>query len=226
MKHAGFLLPLIAGLGCATNGVAPGRAMLLFDGVTLDGWVHANGEPVTKGWVVEDGCLHRREAGGDILTEHEFGDFELSLEWRIDPGVNSGVKYRVRRYGKRMLGLEYQVIDDARLKDPRSSGSTASLYALKAADGDKPLLPPGSFNHTRIVVRGNRFEHWLNGRLVVEMDTSTDAWTDAVGRSKFKSVEGFGLNRRGRILLQDHGGKVWFRNIVLRPLPPRRSGKA
>ena len=134
--------------------------------------------------------------------------------------ANSGVKYRVRRYGTKVLGLEYQVIDDAVLKQPDGSGSTASLYALKAAATDKLLLPPGAFNHTRIVVHGGRFEHWLNGRLVVEMDTASDAWTDAVARSKFKNVDGFGLNPRGRLLLQDHGGKVWFRNLVLRPLTP------
>lgn len=194
----------------------------LFNGKTLDGWTTASGDPVENGWEVLDGELVRTGRGGAIYAEGEFEDFFLDFEWKIAPGCNSGLKYRVRFYETGTwgrpgwLGCEYQLYDDTR--NPRPISSTGALYALYAPNDKKRVNPPGEYNHSRIVVCGTRIEHWLNGEKIVEADTSSDQWKRRVAQSKFAPVKGFGQNRRGRIQLQDHGGKVWFRRITLRPL--------
>jgi len=199
---------------------AESRVIDLFDGRTLDGWTTESGSPVTQGWQVEDGLLVRHERGGAIYTAEEYGDFQLDFEWRIAPGGNSGIKYRVAFYEKGVrgnpghLGCEYQLFDDAgRRINPKNS--TASIYDLFAPNDKKQLKPVGQFNHSRIVARGTHVEHWLNGEKVVEVDTTSDEWKRRSEESKFGIVEGFFQNPRGRIQLQDHGSKVWFRQIKL-----------
>lgn len=199
----------------------------LFDGQTLDGWTTASGEPVTKGWKVEDGVLLRTGGGGAIYTEREYGDFALDFEWKIAPRGNSGVKYRVRYYEQGVrgrpgwLGYEYQLLDDAtRLKVGKSKSGTGAIYSLYAPGENKRLKPTGEYNHSRIVVCETKIEHWLNGEKIVEADTSSQEWKKRIADSKFGPVKDFSLNKRGRIQLQDHGSNVWFRNITLRPLDP------
>ena len=194
----------------------------LFNGKDLSGWTTTSGEPVTRGWEVQDGELVRTDRGGAIYAEGEYEDFVLDFVWKIAPGVNSGLKYRVRFYEKGVygnpgwLGCEYQIYDDAKNPGPRSS--TGALYDVYPPNDKKRVNPPGEYNHSRIVVDGNRIEHWLNGEKIVEADTSSDEWQRRIAKSKFAPVEGFGQNRRGRIQLQDHGGDVWFKSITLRPL--------
>jgi hypothetical protein len=198
--------------------------IVLFDGRSLDAWTTAEGEPVAKGWQIKNGELVRTERGGAIYAENPWEDFELEFEWKLAEGGNSGVKYRVRFYDKGVrghpgwLGCEYQLFDDAKLKNGRSSGSTAALYSLYPPNDEKQLNAPGNYNHSRIVVRGNHIEHWLNGRMVVQADTSSNEWRERVAGSKFADVECFAQNPKGRIQIQDHGSKVWFRKILLRPL--------
>lgn len=218
-------------IGCvwfsfASTAGADDNAIQLFDGKSLDGWTTRSGESVTTGWTVEDGMLVRSSRGGSIYTAKEYGDFDLSFEWRIAPRGNSGVKYRVAHYKKGVygnpgwLGCEYQIYDDV----GRRAGplhSTGAIYELYAPSKNKKLRPVGEFNDARIVVRGTRIEHWLNGEKIVDADTSSDDWKRRVARSKFGDVKGFFANSKGRIELQDHGSKVWFRNIVLRPLDGR-----
>jgi hypothetical protein len=203
--------------------VADEAAIALFNGKSLDGWITASGEPVSRGWVVEDGMLVRASRGGSIFTEKEFGEFDLTFEWKIARRGNSGVKYRVAFYKKGVygnpgwLGCEYQVFDDVgRRTSPEHS--TGALYALYPPSPDKTLRPVGEFNESRIVVRGSRIEHWLNGAKIVDADTRSDDWKRRIADSKFHNVAGFAQNAKGRIELQDHGSKVWFRNMVLRPL--------
>jgi hypothetical protein len=200
-------------------------AIPLFDGKSLDGWTTAGGDPVTRGWTVEDGMLVRTSRGGSIFTAKEYGDFDLSFEWKIAPRGNSGVKYRVSFFEKGVygnpgnLGCEYQIFDDVgRRAGPEHS--CGALYALYPPSPDKKLRPVGEFNESRIVARGSKIEHWLNGVKVVEADTSSDDWRERIADSKFHDVAGFAQNAKGRIELQDHGSKIWFRNIILRPLEP------
>lgn len=188
---------------------------LLFDGKTLAGWTHTNGKPVSKGWKVEDGAIHRgAERGGDIITEKEYENFVMEFEWKISEGGNSGVKYRA--HGS--LGLEYQVLDDSKHADAKNpTHQSASLYDLLAAPADKPVKPVGEWNKGRIVAEGTRLEHWLNGVKVVSIDQSGDDWKARFAKSKYKKNKGFGFGP-GRILLQDHGNQVWFRNLRVKVL--------
>jgi len=202
----------------ATSGAeADAEGAAIFNGEDLNGWTDVKGGAPAAGWVVEEGgILHRKEKAGDLYSAKEYGDFELELEWKIVAGCNSGVKYRMADYSGKMLGPEFQIIDDGGYKKGDEKNLTASLYDVLARREDVKPKSPGEWNHIKIVAKGTHFEHWLNGEKVLETDTSSDAWKAAVSDSKFKEVGGFGQKPKGRIMLQEHGGEVWFRNIVLR----------
>lgn len=203
-------------------------AIALFDGKSLAGWTDAAGTPAVagKGWDVIDGTLVRTGRGGDLYTAEEYGDFDLSFEWKLTAGTNSGIKYRVTRYNPGgLLGPEYQLLDDG----PRTKGlqATASLYELVAPSAEKKLNPAGEWNAGRIVAKGSVLQHYVNGVKVVEIDTASDDFAKRVAASKFAKNPGFARNARGRIMLQDHAagskehaGKdvITFRNITLRKL--------
>ena len=143
---------------------------------------------------------------------------DFSFEWKIAVGCNSGVKYRVTDYSGATLGPEYQIIDDAKGNyAPDHLGATASIYAIKGASAHKKLKPPGVFNLSSIVAKGRKLEHWLNGEKVAEIEIGSEDWKKRHGKSKFKARPGFGT-KSGRIMLQEHGGQVRFRNLKLRKL--------
>lgn len=195
-----------------------GEEISLFDGKSLAGWTDRAGKPPAPGWVVENGCLVRKEKAGDLYTKRSFRDFDLSFEWSIAPGCNSGVKYRVADYSGSVLGPEYQVLDDAKWKyAPDHLGATASMYAIKGASADKKLRKPGEFNRSRIVAKGDKLEHWLNGEKVCVIQIGSKDWNERHAKSKFKKLPDFGT-KAGRIMLQDHGGHVRFRNLVVKEL--------
>jgi len=198
----------------------------LFDGATTDGWRGIGKDAFPgKGWDIVDGCLHHlpKGGGGDLVTTTEFGDFELEFEWRVAEGANSGVKYRVRDEPGTgsAFGPEYQVLDDANHSNGKNALTSAgSLYAVAAPAKTEGLLKPvGEFNHARIVARGERLEHWINGTRVVDIALDSDAWAKAVGASKFASRADFASAGPGRIALQDHSDEVWYRNLRIRELP-------
>jgi hypothetical protein len=207
-----------------------------FAGDMLTAWKTMAGGPVAGGWDVAEGVMHlvpaaKPAAGGPrpnytIVTADEFGDFTLSFDWKIEAGGNSGIKYRVRSFGPRQLGCEYQLLDDDAFKgriSPRQR--TASLYGLYEPAEDVRPHPPGAWNSARIVVRGDRIEHWLNGRQTVAATVGDADWNRRLAESKFEDRDGFGANARGRLMLTDHGSEVWFRNFVFQPAdgaePPR-----
>jgi arylsulfatase len=194
-----------------------GEAVVLFDGKTLDGWTTLDGKPVTRGWKVTDGAIHRASKATDIISAEQYGDFDLRFEWKIRQGTNSGLKYKFTRFDGKWLGCEYQVIDDGR-NGAHTKNSTGSLYNVYPPNDKKKTKPLGEYNQSRIVVRGSHIEHWLNGEKVVEADTSSEDWKRQIAKSKFKKVEGFGQNSHGHIMLQEHGGEVWFRSITIRKL--------
>lgn len=196
---------------------------LLFDGKTNAGWKSLNGSAFpAKGWVIKEGALQHvpKGGGGDIVTAELFTDFELAWEWSVEAGANSGVKYRLEAPTK-ATACEYQVIDDEKHEDAKKAGgkrTAGSLYdVVKPAEG-KTLKPIGEWNQSRIVAKGNRIEHWLNGVKVVEVDTSSEEFTKAVAASKFKNTKGWGQSRPSPILLQDHGDGASFRNLKIRSL--------
>ena len=197
---------------------------LLFDGATTTAWRgFKEKEFPTRGWTVEDGCLKHRQdgGGGDIVTTETYTDFEFECEWRVGPQANSGIKYLITQERNDPIGHEYQILDDATaLKNaPPDKHSTASLYDLLAPT-NLVLRAGDQFNQSRIVVFGRRVEHWLNGAKVLEYELGSKPLLAAVAASKFKNVSGFGSKIAGHILLQDHGGEVWFRHLRIRRLTP------
>ena len=196
---------------------------LLFDGKTTAGWVGiGKGDFPAKGWEVADGTLHHipRGGGGDIVTRDAYDDFELSWEWKIAKGGNGGIKYNLPD-PKRGVGFEYQLIDDEGHADAKKAGGkhqTASLYDLFAPAADRKLNPPGEWNQSRIIVKGNQVEHWLNGTKTVEFALGSDTLKAAIANSKYKEIPKFGEKTKSPILIQDHGDEIWLRSIKLRPL--------
>ena len=197
--------------------------VFLFDGKTLNGWTTLSGEPVPEGWEVVNGELHLSldsQRPGPIVTSREYTNFELMFEWRIAPGGNNGIKYRVRDYDGRVLGTEYQIIDQESRRNPLTPNQrTGAIYGLYEPAPDCFFLrPAGEYNDSRIVVCGRRIEHWLNGQRITTATVGSDAWMKRVANSKFANADGFGQYPTGKIMLTDHNSEVWFRYIVLRPL--------
>ena len=230
-----FLLLAWAGWACAvwtcaacnsTPGAPPegaGGWVTLFDGATTKGWRGFGARAVPAGWSVADGALAFTPGvgGGDIVTEEQFDDFELELEWRISEGGNSGIFFRVEEGGHDAVwrtGPEMQVLDNARHRDGRSPLTSAgSNYALHAPARDV-TRPVGEWNRVRLVVRGAHVEHWLNGEKLFEYELWSPEWEALVADSKFASMPGYGRSRRGHLALQDHGDRVWYRGIRVRAL--------
>jgi hypothetical protein len=201
--------------------------ILLFDGHSLDGWRgYKKPDATDSRWQVEDGTLTLPANNGkdthgerDIISKDTFEQFELSFDWKIAEGGNSGVKYFVLEDRDSAIGHEYQVIDDERHPDAKvgPNRQTAAFYDVLQAN-DRPLKPAGEWNTSRIVVRGQTVEHWLNGKKVLQYELNSPALNAAIEKSKFKGMERFGKRQNGHILLQDHGNQVWFRNLKIRRL--------
>ena len=188
-------------------------------GMSLDGWMGLDGQGVSGGWQAKDGVISLRKTllrSGHIVTRQEFGDFELGFEWRLAKGGNSGIKYRVRTYGDRTLGCEYQIYDPS--GDPNGGAverknSTASIYDLYEPNDQVHVRAIGEWNTAKIVVRDGRIEHWLNESKVVEATIGDQEWERRVAGSKFNDVKDFSKNPCGRIMLTDHGSDVAYRNF-------------
>lgn len=215
--------------------------VLLWDGSSARGWRGAYKQSFPdKGWEIKDGTLNVVRAsggessnGGDIVSEREFGAFDLQFEFRLTEGANSGVKYFVTESeGNKgsAIGPEYQILDDDRHPDAKQgvvgNRTLASLYdlipSLKIRRGLRKI---GEWNNGRIVVTpDNKVEHWLNGYKVVEYERGTPIYQALVARSKYAQWENFGMAAKGRILLQDHGDAVSFRSIKIRELKKQPPG--
>jgi hypothetical protein len=203
---------------------------MLFDGKSFNGWRGFHNDKVPAGWAIEDGCIKKvpgqgelGQAGGDLITVDQFDNFEFSIEWKLAKGSNSGIKYLVSESlppdGKSGVSFEYQVLDDDNHPDARAgvggNRTAGSLYDLIPASKAKKINPIGEFNQTRIVVKGNHIEHWLNGVKVVEFERGGEELKQRIAESKFKNTKGFGETAKGHILLQDHGDAVWYRTIKI-----------
>jgi len=195
---------------------------LLFNGRDFTGWRMYRGGAVGAPWLVENGTISLNGSGVDIISAEEFGDFELRYDWKISPKGNSGVMYFVKEtvaapqtYN---TGPEMQVLDN----DGHADGKIPKHRAGALYDLVEPptgvTKPVGEWNEARIKVSKGHIEHWLNGRLTAESPYGDAAWRAMVARSKFKDMPLFGTALRGHIALQDHGDRVWYRNIKIRAL--------
>jgi len=227
------LKPVVTKNALGENETQQGWQML-WDGKTNKGWRGAklNGFP-EKGWEINDGELHvlssggrESRVGGDIITLKKYGDFELKLDFMITDGANSGIKYYVDpelNIGKgSSIGLEYQILDDnlhpdAKLGNHQGSRTVASLYDLIQADLGKPMNGPGQWNSVHIISKDNHVEHWLNDMKVLEYERKSPEYRKLVSESKYVNYPNFGELESGHILLQDHGDRVSFKNIKIKP---------
>lgn len=191
----------------------------------VDHWRRYGGESIPEAWqFAEDGTLHFSAdgEGGDIITTEQYENFELELEWKISPGGNSGIMFRVSEahdYPWR-TGPEYQILDneahpDAEEGTDRHAGANYDMHSPSA----NVAHPAGEWNHARIVVNGAEVEHWLNGEMIVSYELWSDAWKALIAESKWSDMPDYGMMKAGHICLQDHSDPVWFRNIRIRSLP-------
>jgi hypothetical protein len=208
----------------------------LFDGKTTNGWHSYGRTTVGKSWKVEDGTLrldaaakkgYQTEEGGDIVTNDEYDNFDLKLEWKISEKGNSGVVFYVHEDPKFSetwnTGLEMQVLDngtptrlghdDSRLYTHRAG----DLYDLVAAK-DGVAKPAGEWNQVEIISNKGKLDFYMNGQHTLTTTLWNDTWRQMVAISKFNSMPGFGTYKKGKIALQDHGNDVWYRNIRIKKL--------
>jgi hypothetical protein len=199
---------------------------LLFDGKSMDQFRGFRKDDVPAAWKIEDGAITLDgEGGGDLITKDEYKNFELSIDWKISEGGNSGIMYHVSEdtvyHNTYNSGPEMQVLDDERHPDAkkgvngnRKAGALYDLIPLSTP----AVNPAGEWNTARLVVKDGHVEHWLNGKKVVEYQIGSPEWDSLIEKSKFAPMKGFGREEQGHIALQDHGHKVWFKNIKIRVL--------
>lgn len=195
---------------------------LLFDGTTTDGWHNYNADTLSSQWQVQDGALVLTgSGGGDIVTDESFGSFELKLEWKISECGNNGLFFHAEE-GLDVIwrgAPEYQLLDNTCADDAENPKHRAGANYDLHPPSEDATKPAGQWNQTRLVVDGGHVQHYLNGVKIVDYELWSDAWRQKVENSKFAPFEEYGMAKSGPIGIQDHGDRVWFRNIKIRPLP-------
>lgn len=221
----------------------------LFDGTSTEGWRAYNGETLPPGWIVKDGELtydtelgleQDYKGGKDIIYgAEEFDNFELSIEWKLPKGGNSGIFYHLKEgYDTpSIVSPEYQLIDDVNYasihdlteyntslgytenpNELKPLQQTAADYAMHPATADKILNPIGEWNTTQIIFTPEKVEHWLNGKIVLSFVPWSEDWYEKKNSDKWKNSKDYGKFKTGYIGLQDHASPIWFRNIKIKKL--------
>lgn len=205
---------------------------LLFDGETLTGWKRYNQDTIGPLWSVQDGVIlcdgeglgeGTADIGGSLITTRQFDNFELSLDYKVSPGGNSGILYHVVEKPEYKFdyetGPEFQLLDDGgwegELKEEQKAGGNYDMYAASAT---KKVNPAGEWNTARMIYYDGHVEHWLNGEKVVEFEENSDDFRERYSKSKWTEYPAWNKSKTGSISLQDHGAPVYFRNIKIKEL--------
>jgi cytochrome c len=239
MKNCFFILVLLAAVNffdvsaqtTLTDQEKKEGWSLLFDGKTTTGWRNYGGDKIGEAWRVKDGALYldvsnKKDGsvvnGGDIISEKQFENFELSIEWKIQPCGNSGILINAVESADNKYvwysAPEIQVLDNSCHPDAKIIKHRAGdLYDLISCSTET-VKPAGEWNQVRVISNKGNLEIWLNGTKVVQTQMHTAAWDEMVKGSKFKDRTAFGKATKGHIALQDHGDGVWYRNIKIKEL--------
>ena len=227
------LVPAIAAeINTLTDAEKAAGWTLLWDGKSKDGWRSPKTQEFpTSGWSIADGTLntigsggHEAAGGGDIITRKRYSNFELSVDFKITPGANSGIKIfvdpSINKGAGSAIGPEFQVLDDELHEDAKQgrdgNRTIGSLYDMITAPATKKVNPPGEWNNARILSEGMHVTFYLNGVKTVDIERGSKEWRDLVATSKYKIWPAFGELKEGHILLQDHGNQVFYKNIKIR----------
>ena len=205
-----------------------GEKQVLFNGKDLTGWTNVTGDAPPTVWSVKDGMITKAVSDakvkkenklttGDLFAKDKYENFILEFEFKISVKGNSGVKYKSWNTKGFGLGCEFQIYDDLHGEN-KPVYRTAGLYAVYEPFTSAAPIRMDGFNKGKIIVMGTHIEHWLNGQMTVSVDTTSCDWHQRVAQSKFANMPEFGTTQTGRILLQDHGSEVWFKNITITPL--------
>jgi hypothetical protein len=207
----------------AVNYAAKAQTVSLFDGKSTNGW-HSYLKSGPGAWRVVDGVLQLDPSApgqGDLITDNEYENYDLKLEWKIAEGGNSGIIFGVHEDpsldATYLTGIEMQILDDAKAEDNKLATHRAgALYDMKAPSS--PAKPAGEWNKVEIKKLNGHLTFWLNGKKVIETQIGSPEWQEMLNKSKFKTWKGFAAYPKGHIALQDHGAEVSFRNITIKEL--------
>ncbi|HUH19192.1 DUF1080 domain-containing protein [Albibacterium sp.] len=218
-------------VGSSSNDVSAqeGEWVSLFDGKTTNGWHTYGKSKAGAAWEVSNGTLHLNIDGktqderGDLVTDKEYENYHLKLEWKISEGGNSGIIFNIHEDKEKYentynSGPEMQVLDSDNHADGKIfKHRTGDLYDLIPSSSE-PVKPVGEWNLAEIISNNGKLQFFLNGVNIVTTTMYNDEWKKLIAGSKFAEWPGFGTYKKGKIALQDHNDKVWFRNIQIKEL--------
>ncbi len=205
----------------------------LFDSKTFTGWHTYGQDSVGKAWKVEDSVIHlnslvkngwQTAGGSDLVTDEEYSNFDLKLEWKISEAGNSGIFFYVREdttkfKNPNQSGLEVQIIDDENNKNAMiEKQRDGDLVGLVSSSSAKVVKPVGQWNLSEIRSDRGKLYFFMNGQHTLSTTLWDDNWQELIDNSKFKNMADYGTYKKGRIALQDHGADIWFRNIMIRKM--------
>lgn len=190
-------------------------------------WRGYNQDSLPSNWSIEGDTIEcygkAGDVGGDIISKEQYGNFELSLEWKISKGGNSGIFYHVLEdtiyHSPYETGPEYQLLDDEGFEEPLEEWQKAGAnYAMHIPNGKKTLKPVGEWNTSKITVDNGVVTHWLNGEKIIEFDKNSEDWKMKRQSGKWNDYPDYGKSNEGYLALQDHGAGVWFRKVRVKRL--------